>query len=56
MPTRWVTYGPGGVQLVSVSVDGSGRVLALAVQVPAGHDGCMRDDRTGQPARQARPA
>jgi uncharacterized protein YceK len=42
MPTRWVTYGPAGVQLVSVRVGGSGHVLAVAVQVPAGRDGCMR--------------
>ncbi len=42
VPARWVTYGPAGVQLVSVSVGGSGRVLAVAVQVPAGRDGCMR--------------
>src|SRR5258708_1932050 len=42
MPARWVTYGPAGVQLVSVSVGGSGRVLAVAVQLPAGRDGCMR--------------
>lgn len=37
-----VTCGPAGVQLVSVSVGGCGRVLAVAVQVPAGRDGCMR--------------
>jgi hypothetical protein len=42
MPAGWVTYGPADVQLVSVSVGGSGRVLAVAVQVPAGRDGCMR--------------
>jgi hypothetical protein len=42
MPTHWVTYGPAGAQLVSVSVSVSGRVLAVAVQVPAGRDGCMR--------------
>jgi hypothetical protein len=41
-PARWVTYGPSGVQLVSVRVGGFGRVLAVAVQVPAGGDGCMR--------------
>jgi len=40
---HWVSYGPAGPQLVSVSVEGSGRVLAVAVQVPAGPDGCMRD-------------
>jgi winged helix DNA-binding protein len=39
----WGTYGPAGNQLVSVTVEGAGRVLAVAVQVPAGHDGCMRD-------------
>jgi hypothetical protein len=41
-PTFWGLYGPAGSQLVSVSVDGSGRVLAVATQVPAGRDGCMR--------------
>jgi hypothetical protein len=40
---RWVSYGPAGPELVSVSEDGSGRVLAVAVQVPAGPDGCLRD-------------
>jgi len=40
---RWVSYGPAGAQLVSVSVAGSGRILAVAVQVPAGRGGCMRD-------------
>jgi len=38
---QWVTYGPSGVS-VSVSVSGSGRVLAVAAQVPAGRAGCMR--------------
>jgi hypothetical protein len=47
LPTRWVTYGPSGVQLVSVSVDGSGRVLTVAAQVPAGRAGCMRDLTAG---------
>jgi len=42
-PTAWITYGPAGVQLVTVSVDDSERVLAVAVQVPAGRDGCSRD-------------
>jgi uncharacterized protein YceK len=42
VPAHWVTYGPAGAQLVSVSVDGSGGVLMVAVQVPAGRDGCMR--------------
>jgi len=53
VPTRRVTYGPAGVQLVSVSVSvsvsvgGSGRVLAVAVQVPDGRDGCMRTLNAG---------
>ena len=46
-PTRWVTYGPAGAQLVSVDAEGSGHVLAVAVQVPAGRDGCMRDLTAG---------
>jgi hypothetical protein len=46
-PAQWVTYGPSGVQLVRVSVDGSGRVLAVAAQVPAGRGGCMRDLTAG---------
>lgn len=42
-PTFWSLYGPAGSQLVSVSAEDSGRVLAVAAQLPAGHDGCMRN-------------
>ena len=40
VPARWVTCGLAGVQLVSVG--GCGRVLAVAVRMPAGRDGCVR--------------
>jgi hypothetical protein len=42
-PTFWGSYGPGGTQLVSVRVSGSGRVLSVAAQVTAGRPGCERD-------------
>lgn len=38
--TYRVAYGFSGDQIVSVSLEGSGRVLAIAAQVPAGRDGC----------------
>jgi hypothetical protein len=38
--TYRVTYGFSGDQIVSVSLEDSGRVLAVAAQVPAGRDGC----------------
>ena len=38
--TYRVAYGFSGDQIVSVSVKDSGRVLAIAAQVPAGRDGC----------------
>ena len=41
-PTRWVDYGPDNTQIRGVSVDSSGRVLTIAVQVPAGRAGCAR--------------
>jgi len=42
-PTFWGSYGPSGVQLVSVRVASSGRILAVAAQMPAGRDGCERN-------------
>jgi len=39
-PTRWVSYAPPDEQILSVSVDSSGRVLEISVQVPAGRVGC----------------
>lgn len=41
--TYRVAYGFSGDQIVSVSVEDSGRVLAIAAQVPAGRDGCASD-------------
>jgi hypothetical protein len=41
--TYRVTYGFSGDQIVSVSLEDSGRVLAIAAQVPAGRDGCASD-------------
>jgi hypothetical protein len=38
--TYRVNYGFSGDQIVSVSVEDSGRVLAIAAQVPAGRAGC----------------
>jgi hypothetical protein len=38
--TYRVAYGFSGDQIVSVSLEDSGRVLAIAAQVPAGRDGC----------------
>lgn len=38
--TYRVTYGFSGDQIASVSLKDSGRVLAIAAQVPAGRDGC----------------
>lgn len=38
--TYRVAYGFSGDQIVSVSVADSGRILAIAAQVPAGRDGC----------------
>jgi hypothetical protein len=42
-PAVWGTYGPSGVQLVSVRAGSSGRILAVAAQMPAGRSGCERD-------------
>jgi hypothetical protein len=42
-PTFWGTYGPSGVQLIGVHVGSSGRILAVAAQMPAGPYGCERD-------------
>ena len=42
-PTFWGSYGPGGAQFASVRVGSSGRILAVAAQMPAGRDGCERD-------------
>jgi hypothetical protein len=39
----WGSYGPDATQVTSMSTVDSGRVLAVAVQVPSGGDGCMRD-------------
>src|ERR1700722_20759057 len=38
--TYRVAYGFSGDQIVGVSLEGSGRVLAIAARVPAGRDGC----------------
>ena len=38
--TYRVAYGFSGDQILSVSVEDSGRVLAIVAQVPAGRDGC----------------
>ena len=39
-PSYRVAYGFSGDQIVSVALKGSGRVLAIAAQVPAGRGGC----------------
>jgi hypothetical protein len=39
-PTYRVAYGFSGDQITSISVEDSGRVLAIAAQVPAGANGC----------------
>jgi hypothetical protein len=38
-----VNYGFSGAQIISVSLEDSGRVLAIVAQVPAGRTGCASD-------------
>jgi hypothetical protein len=46
-PPRWVSYGPDSTQIVSVSIDSSGRVLTIAANVLAGRRDCERDLAAG---------